>query len=119
MQDTDSPRPEWNLNSFKINYIGQRMIYSFDMFERYYYIKSFEACASIRRAISNRLNPEETKKCELYESFIPRQVTKDDHGKIRLTNRYTKYLDKYMVYLQKLIKDKGLDLSEKGESSLF
>lgn len=119
MQDTDSPRPEWNLNSFKINYIGQRMIYSFDMFERYYYIKSFEACASVRRAISNRLKLEETKKCELYETIIPRLVFKNDNGKIKITRRYTKYLDKYIVYLQKLIKDKGLDLSEKSESALF
>ena len=119
MQDTDSPRPEWNLNSYKINYLGQRMIFAFNMFEQHSYKKSFEACASIRRTISNRLKAKETQNCKLYEIFIPTLVSKDDNDKTRITKKYTRYLDKYMVYLQKLIKEKGLDLSEKSESSLF
>lgn len=119
MQDTDSPRPEWNLNSYKINYIGQRMIYSFETFEKSHYVKSFNACSSIRKAISNRLDTKETEKCLKYEKLIPKQILKDSYGKTHITWKYKDYLDKYIVYLQQLIKDKGLDLSEKSESSLF
>lgn len=113
------PRPEWNLNSYKINYIGQRMVACFELFEKGYYSKSFGACSSIRRAISNRLDDNEKLRCELCEKFIPRQIIKDSYGKQRITWKYKTYLDNYIGYVQKLIKDKGLDLSEKSESSMF
>ena len=119
MANGDLPPTEWNLNSYKINFIGQKMISSFESFEKSYYSKSFKSCKAIRMAISNILSPEEKRKCELYENFIPKQTFKDDQGKKPITWKYVRYLVKYIEYVQELIKRKGLDLSEKGESSLF
>lgn len=119
MVNGDLPPTEWNLNSYKINFIGQKMIRCFEYFEKAHFIKSFKSCQAIQMAISNRLDPEEKKQCELYENFIPRQTFKDDQGKNHINWNYVRVLKKYIEYVQELIKSKGLDLSEKGESSLF
>jgi len=119
MNNLDTPTPEWNLNSYKINFIGQNMVQSFQAFEKTQYKLSFTYCKSIRMAIFNRLTTDEVNKCKNYEGSIPKQTFKDSRGKKRVTWKYVNILEDYIEYVQKLIKDKGLDLSEKGESSLF
>jgi hypothetical protein len=119
MVNVDLPPTEWNLNSHKINFIGEKMIAAIENFEKGNYPRSFKNNISLKIAISNRLNDKEKGKCEKYELIIPQQILKDKYGKPHLTWEYKTQLQEYIEYIQELIKIKGLDLSEKSESSMF
>lgn len=119
MADTEQGSPEWNLNSYKINFIGQKMVYSLEAFEKSHYIKSFNSFKMVRLILSNRLTSDENKKCKIYEKVIPKQTLRDEYGRTRVNWKYVEYLEWYIEYVQLLIKKHGLDLSEKSESSMF
>ena len=116
----ESPEPtEWNLNAAKIAIIGSNMGEAFNCFYTRRYEKSFEHWKIIRMVISNRLSVDEIKDSEKLEESIPKQKTLNNNNKLKLTKKYVRDLEKYSEHVNKLLSKYGLDLTEKGESSLF
>ncbi len=115
----DKNKTEYNLNFSKSNLIGQEQFKATYFYTERDYITCYLHWKAIRLLITNRLKPEELKRCKLHEHSLFNKGGKYIDNKFIRNNSFTIRLDNYIELVQIYLKKVGLDIQDKGEEDMF
>ncbi len=115
----DKNKTEYNLNFSKSNLIGQEQFKATYFYTSRDYISCYLHWKAIRLLISNRLTPDELKKCKSNESNLFNKGGKYFGNGFVRNNSFVMRLDFYIELIQLYLKNIGLDIQDRGEEDMF